>query len=133
MLTIETLAILFGLISALSWGAGDFVGGYAARKTSAYSVVLVTQIMGIIIYPILAFVFSENLPPLNYLMWGGFAGFFGAAGLIALYIGMSRGKIIIVATMAAVIAVIIPVMYDHRYYCSHCSNDNYFPPGHTDI
>jgi len=111
VLTIETLAILFGLISALSWGAGDFVGGYAARKTSAYSVVLVTQIMGIIIYPILAFVFSENLPPLNYLMWGGFAGFFGAAGLIALYIGMSRGKIIIVATMAAVIAVIIPVMY----------------------
>jgi drug/metabolite transporter (DMT)-like permease len=111
MIPIETLAIIFGLTSALSWGAGDFVGGYAARRTSAYSVVLVTQIMGILIFPILAFAFSEGLPPLNNLMWGAFAGFFGAAGLIVLYMGMARGKMGIVATLAAVISVIIPVIY----------------------
>ncbi|MFP4655032.1 MAG: EamA family transporter [Methanohalobium sp.] len=111
MIPIETLAIIFGLSSALSWGTGDFVGGCAARRTSAYSVVLVTQIMGIITFPILAFAFSESLPPLNNLMWGAFAGFFGAAGLIALYMGLAKGKMSIVAILAAVISVIIPVIY----------------------
>lgn len=108
----ETLAIIIiGFASALSWGAGDFVGGCATRRTSAYYVVLVTQIMGIVIFPILAFVFSESLPPLNNLMWGAFAGFFGAAGLIALYVGLAKGKMSIVAPTAAVISVIIPVIY----------------------
>ncbi|MDW7732769.1 MAG: DMT family transporter [Methanolobus sp.] len=111
MIPAECLVIILGLASALSWGAGDFAGGCAARRTSAYTVVLVTQIMGIIIFPILAFAFSESLPPLNSLMWGAFAGFFGAAGLIILYMGMARGKISIVATLAAVISVIIPVIY----------------------
>ena len=107
----ETLAIIIGLASAVSWGAGDFVGGCATRRTSAYYVVLVTQIMGIIIFPILAFVFSESLPPLSNLMWGAFAGFFGAAGLIALYMGLAKGKMSVVAPLAAVISVIIPVIY----------------------
>ncbi|MBC7085299.1 MAG: DMT family transporter [Methanomethylovorans sp.] len=111
MTSIETLAVIFGLASALSWGAGDFIGGCATRQTSAYSVVLVTQIMGIIIFPILAFVFSESLPSIENLMWGAFAGFFGAAGLIALYIGLANGKMSIVAPLAAVISVIIPVIY----------------------
>ncbi|AGB49391.1 putative glucose uptake permease [Methanomethylovorans hollandica DSM 15978] len=111
MVPIETLAILIGLVSALSWGAGDFIGGFATRRTSAYSVVLVTQIIGIIIFPILAFVFSESIPPLNNLLWGAFAGFFGAAGLIALYMGLAKGKMSIVSPLAAVISVIIPVIY----------------------
>ncbi len=111
MIPDETLAIIFGLAAALSWGAGDFVGGCATRRTSAYSVVLVTQVMGIITFPILAFAFSESLPPSNNLMWGAFAGFFGAAGLIALYIGLAKGKMSIVAPLAAVISVITPVIY----------------------
>ncbi len=111
MIPVETLAVIFGLTSALSWGAGDFVGGYAARRTSAYSVVLVTQIMGIITFPVLAFVFSESIPQVGILMWGALAGFFGAAGLIALYVGMARGKMSIVATLAAIISVVIPVIY----------------------
>ncbi|AEH60485.1 protein of unknown function DUF6 transmembrane [Methanosalsum zhilinae DSM 4017] len=111
MIPVETLAILFGLACALSWGAGDFIGGCATRHTSAYSVVLVTQIMGIFTFPILAFVFSENIPSMDNLIWGAFAGFFGAAGLIALYIGLAKGKMGIVAPLAAVISVIIPVVY----------------------
>ena len=111
MLPVENLANIFGLLSALSWGAGDFVGGYATRRASAYSAVMATQVTGIIMFPILALVFSESLPSFNNLMWGGLAGFFGAAGLILLYMSMARGKMSIVATLAAVIAIIIPVIY----------------------
>ncbi len=108
---VENLAVILGLASALSWGAGDFLGGYVARKAGAYSVVLATQIMGIIIFPVLAFVLSEELPSLTNLIWGGFSGFFGATGLIALYIGLARGKMSIVAPIAAVISLIVPVIY----------------------
>jgi len=80
MVPTETLAIVIGLASALSWGAGDFVGGFATRRTSAYSVVLVTQIIGIVIFPVLAFTFSESIPPLNNLLWGAFAGFLELPG-----------------------------------------------------
>ncbi|WP_292484864.1 DMT family transporter [Methanohalobium sp.] len=111
MIPIETLAVSFGIASAVSWGTGDFVGGYATRRTSAYSVVLVTQIMGIITFPILAFTFSESLPSLNNIIWGAFAGFFGAAGLISLYTGLAKGKMSIVAILAAVISMITPVIY----------------------
>ncbi|MDK2833160.1 MAG: hypothetical protein PWP14_943 [Methanolobus sp.] len=111
MVPIEVLPVALGLAAALSWGAGDFAGGCAARRTSAYAVVVVTQIIGIVTFPILAFVFSERLPPLDDLMWGAFAGFFGAAGLIALYIGLAKGKMSIIAPLAAVISVVIPVIY----------------------
>jgi drug/metabolite transporter (DMT)-like permease len=111
MLPVEDLANIFGLLSAVSWGAGDFVGGCATRRTSAYSAVMATQITGIIMFPVLALAFSESLPSVNNLMWGGLAGFFGAAGLILLYMSMARGKMSIVATLAAVIAIIIPVIY----------------------
>ncbi len=111
MIPVETLAIVFGIASALSWGAGDFVGGYAAKHTSAFSVVLVTQIMGILIFPVLAFAVAEAMPSMSNIIWGAFAGFFGAAGLIALYIGLAKGKMGIVAPLAALISVIIPVIY----------------------
>ncbi|MGB3907476.1 MAG: DMT family transporter [Methanomethylovorans sp.] len=107
----ENFTIILGLASALSWGVGDFVGGYAARRTSAYYVVLITQVIGIVIFPALAFAFSENFPPLSNLIWGAFAGFFGAAGSIALYVGLAKGKMSIVAPLAAVISAIIPVIY----------------------
>jgi uncharacterized membrane protein len=111
MLLVDNLANVFALLAALSWGAGDFVGGCATRRTNAYSAVMATQLTGIIIFPVLALAFSENLPSLNNLIWGGLAGFFGAAGLILLYMSMARGKMSIVVTLAAIIAIIIPVIY----------------------
>ncbi|RQD82375.1 DMT family transporter [Methanosalsum natronophilum] len=111
MIPLEILAIIFGLASAISWGAGDFSGGCATKRTNVYSVVLVTQIIGIVAFPLLAVTFDELFPPFIYLIWGAFAGFFGAAGLIALYKGLAKSKMGIVAPMAAVVSVIIPVIY----------------------
>jgi drug/metabolite transporter (DMT)-like permease len=115
MIPVELMAIFFGLASAVSWGAGDFTGGCASRRTNVYSVVLVTQIVGVVLFPILAFVFSENLPPLSKLVWGCLAGFFGTSGLLALYQGLVEGKMGIVAPVAAVISAIVPVIYSAFY------------------
>jgi drug/metabolite transporter (DMT)-like permease len=115
MIPVELMTIFFGLASAISWGAGDFTGGCASRRTNVYSVVLVTQIVGVVLFPILAFVFSENLPPLSKLVWGCLAGFFGTSGLLALYQGLVEGKMGIVAPVAAVISAIVPVIYSAFY------------------
>ncbi|MFW5987692.1 MAG: EamA family transporter [Methanohalophilus sp.] len=115
MVPVELMAIFFGLASAVFWGAGDFTGGCASRRTNVYSVVLVTQIVGVVLFPIFAFVFSENLPPLSRLVWGCLAGFFGVSGLLALYQGLVEGKMGIVAPVAAVISAIVPVIYSAFY------------------
>lgn len=38
---VELFAVLLGVASAISWGAGDFSGGLAAKKTAVFSVVVV--------------------------------------------------------------------------------------------
>jgi hypothetical protein len=41
------LSILFGLTSALTWGAADFCGGLASRKVKAYQAVLFGEAVGL--------------------------------------------------------------------------------------
>ena len=50
----ETLAIAFGLASALSFGAGDFSGGMATRRGNVLTVILISQILGAILLLALA-------------------------------------------------------------------------------
>ena len=52
----QTLALIFGLASALAWGAGDFSGGLATKKGNVYTVVLISQIVGGIFLAILELV-----------------------------------------------------------------------------
>ena len=46
MLSSEALAITFGFSSALSWGAGDFSGGFATKHNGVLRVILFSQIIG---------------------------------------------------------------------------------------
>ena len=43
------ISIAFGLLSAIVWGAGDFTGGIASRKTGAFRVVFFGEIVGILV------------------------------------------------------------------------------------
>ena len=36
----EFTAVFFGLVSAVTWGAGDFSGGMAVKRTNPYGVVI---------------------------------------------------------------------------------------------
>ena len=83
------MLILFGLSSAIFWGAGDFSGGLASKRTSAYSVVVLSQFISFLF--LLAGVFLVIREPFStqaaYL--GGIAGVCGAIGLVALYSGLA--------------------------------------------
>jgi hypothetical protein len=45
----EKAAIIYGLVSAASWGSGDFTGGFATKSSSVAGVLLVGSIVGVVL------------------------------------------------------------------------------------
>jgi len=115
MMNTETLAITFGLGSAVAWGAADFSGGLASRKGKLLAVILFSQFLGGLVLAVLGLIFSESIPPLSHLLYGGLAGVFGNIGLIALYKGLSQGRMGIVAPLSAVLTALVPVGHSAFY------------------
>ena len=105
------MGIFFGLASAACWGAGDFSGGLASRRGSVYSVVLISQLVGLALLTGLALLFAEPLSSQADLLWGGVAGVAGTIGVLALYRGLAVGRMGVVAPLAAVVTVIVPLLY----------------------
>ena len=110
-LGLESLATAYGLASALAWGASDFWGGYASRRAAVLGVILRSQLIGGAFLLILALVFSSGFPPLGHFLLGGLAGIFGVLGLVALYMGLARGRMGIVAPISALVTAFIPVIF----------------------
>lgn len=105
----ELSTLLFGLLSAAAWGAGDFCGGLASKRAHVYTVVLVAEFIGALVLAGLALLLGERIPGLPHLLWAGAGGVAGVIGLLALYGGLSSGQMGIVAPLSAVIAAIVPI------------------------
>ena len=103
--------ILLGLASAVTWGAGDFSGGLASKRTSAYSVVVLSQFVSLVLLVLSAVLIPEGDNSLRDIALGGIAGVCAAAGLVALYSGLARGPMGVVAPVTAVVAAIVPVLF----------------------
>lgn len=106
----DALVIIYGLASATSWGAGDFIGGLTTRRVSVYRVILFSQIVGMTLLLVLAVLSAEPLPAFDNLLLGGMAGISASLGLAALYRGLAQGRMGIVAPVAAVVAAALPVL-----------------------
>jgi drug/metabolite transporter (DMT)-like permease len=107
----EFLFILLGLSSAFSWGAGDFSGGLASKRSSAYTVVAISQFVSLLILVGGVYLIGNDTFSMEAAIWGAIAGICGAAGLVALYSGLARGPMGVVAPLTAVIAAVVPVLY----------------------
>ena len=105
-----TVPILFGLLSALTWGAGDFNGGLAAKRSNPYGVIAVAHIISLVL--LLAFIpiVGEPVPPMRDWLWGGAAGFMGAVGLLLLYRSLAEGRMSVAAPVSALLAATLPVL-----------------------
>lgn len=106
----ENLLILYGLASAAGWGAGDFCGGLTTKRINVYRVILISQIIGVTMLLAFAVIIAEPLPSFDDLLLGGIAGISATSGLAALYLGLARGHMGIVAPVAAVVASILPIL-----------------------
>ena len=106
----ELLAVAYGLASAAVWGAGDFSGGFASKRGNVYTVVMLSQVVGLLCLLLLALSLEGALPPARDLLFGVLAGVAGVVGLLGLYAGLARGRMGVVAPVTAVISAIIPVI-----------------------
>ncbi len=104
------LSILFGLFAALGWGAGDFTGGLASRKTGAYRAVFYGEVIGIILLLIVVLVAGEPLPDQKIWLLAMLAGALGTVGLMFLYHSMTLGMMSIATPVSALLAASLPVL-----------------------
>ena len=104
------LAIVLGLLSALTWGAGDFTGGLGTRKVGAVRTVFYASVIGFIAVLACAFIFGEPFPAFSILLTAMLAGVFGCVGLLLLYAAMANGTMSIAAPVSALLAAALPVV-----------------------
>lgn len=104
------LSILFGLSSALAWGAADFCGGLASRKAKASQAVLFGEAVGLAL--LLAAVFLSSEAPIGWFAWVlcTIAGSMGVLGLLLLFHSMTKGQMSVAAPVSALTAAILPVV-----------------------
>ncbi len=108
--TANFAAIAFALASAAAWGAGDFSGGLATRRTNVFSVIVLMHAVGLLFLVSLAVLTNEPAPSTADLIWGFGGGLVGGVGLAALYQALARGQMGITAPLIAVLATGFPVI-----------------------
>src|SRR5258708_10502308 len=107
----ETVAVALGLVSAAAWGAGDFSGGLASRRSHVYSVVIAAHSIGLVLLVGLVLAHGEVLPPTGDILWACIAGVFTAVGLTALYRALAIGQMGIVAPITGVLSAGLPAIF----------------------
>ena len=104
------LVVVLSLLSALSWGSGDFAGGLVSRRTPVAGVLLGSQLAGGVVAVALAVVLAEPLPRAPDVAWALISSCAGGIGIASLYTGLSRGRMGVVAPMAGVLVAAIPAV-----------------------
>ena len=105
-----SLSVVYGLISALTWGAGDFNGGMAAKRSNPYGVVMIAHVISLGLLVVLALAIGDPLPHGTDWLWGGAAGICGAVGLVLLYVSLASGTMSVAAPISALVAAALPVL-----------------------
>jgi drug/metabolite transporter (DMT)-like permease len=100
---------LLALAAAAVFGAADFTGGYATRRTHVGTVTLVTNVIGVAIATALVVVIGGSWSATS-VGWGAAGGACGLAGLLLLYFGLATGPNRVVSPSSAVVAAVIPVV-----------------------
>jgi drug/metabolite transporter (DMT)-like permease len=100
------MGILLGLLTALTWGGGDFIARFATHRIGALRSMLYMQLIGFLFLSI-ALLWLGGLGHLGDgsgwqpWAWGALAGFINAIATLALYRAFEIGKMAVVAPLSA--------------------------------
>lgn len=109
-------AIFFGLLSAVLWGAADFLSRKTSKSIGYYLTVSYIQLIGCIVSVVVAFLYGNRIPLLkpNLVLLNVVLGLLALASFVFLYRGLSVGMMSIVAPlsggMAPAVAVVLSVI-----------------------
>jgi len=103
-------SILFGLGAAFAWGAADFTGGLASRRTGAYRAAFYGETFGLVFVAAAAFIINQPIPSWSVLVLALLAGGIGTTGLLFLFQAVIHGKMSIAMPVSALLAAALPVL-----------------------
>ena len=103
------MAIVLGLLAAALYGAADFCGGLATRRSTMFAVTAVSQAAGLVLL-LLAMPFLPSHFTHASAVYGLAAGACGGLGILLLYHALSIGKMGVVSPITAVLAAALPVV-----------------------
>ena len=103
------MAVVLALASAVVYGAADFLGGLASRRTSVFGVVALSQVVGLVALLALLPWLGGPVDGAD-LTWGAAAGVAGAGGLVVFFRTLARGVMSVIAPVTAVTAAAVPVV-----------------------
>ncbi len=105
------MTIIFGLLSAFSYGYADFVGALAAKKVRAVTVTTISFSFGLLLALFMSLFVGANFSQAA-ISAGIYAGIASGVAISCLYAALALGPISIVSPLTAVISAVIPVIFD---------------------
>jgi len=105
-----SLGAVVALFAAVAYGAADFCGGLASRRTPASAVLVVSQLAGLVLLGIIlpftgTHFYARDLPV------AALAGCAAAAGIGLLYAALAVGRMGVVSPITAVVSASVPVAF----------------------
>jgi drug/metabolite transporter (DMT)-like permease len=107
----ETATIALSLLSAIIWGASDFLGGIAARRMPASVVVMLSHLLSLAMLVALALLTASPLPHGAAALYALTAGLAGGAGVMVLYKALALGGMGLTAAVSGVVTAALPVAW----------------------
>lgn len=102
------MSVIFALVSALSYGVSDFLGGLFSKKSSPWQIAVVGQTSSTVFAFALGLVVTGAIDQADWL-WAAAGGFGGGFGTAFLYRGLSSGRMSVVAPISAIGSALLPV------------------------
>lgn len=105
------MALLLAGLSAFLYGIADFFGGFASRKSHVFSVLVLSQCIGITITLTTIIIQGHGWPHTADIAWGILAGITGVFGLYMLYKGIAKSIVAIVSPASAVVGAFVSIVF----------------------
>lgn len=109
--TAASVAAVLALLCAVAYGAGDFLGGLAARRLPPPAVVLRSNFVGLLGLLVAAPFFTDSDLLARDAAIGAAGGMAGGIGVLLLYRGLATGVMSVVAPITAVLSAVVPVLW----------------------
>lgn len=104
------MAIFLSLLTAASFGTGDFLGGLAGKRMRVLQVVAVSHLVGLAGATIASLLLAERFIA-GDLLWGALGGGAGGLGIALLYRGLARGPMGVIAPLTAIASAAVPTLW----------------------
>jgi drug/metabolite transporter (DMT)-like permease len=99
-----------GLCTIFTWGGSNFLGGYASRRASPFSLSAISHLSALAFMILVASALHASFPSKHAQLWAFGAGLAGGLALAILYGSLSSGRMGLAAPVVAVLSSGIPAV-----------------------